>query len=332
MADKKRPVIFSGMQPSGALTLGSYMGALKSWVALSGEYDCFYSIVDLHAITARQSKEELRSRCLEQLAQYIAAGLDPDRCTLFIQSHVPAHAELSWVLNCYTMYGELGRMVQFKDKSAKNADNINAGLFTYPVLQAADILLYQTNLVPVGQDQKQHVELSRDIANRFNGIYGDVFTLPEPFIPETGARVMSLSDPAQKMSKSDPGGCIQLLDPPETILRHFKRAVTDSGGEVRYDPKEKPGVSNLMSIYAAAADKTYEAIEAEFAGLGYGAFKTAVGEAVVECLRPMREKTLALLEDTIYLTQVYTQGAERAARVAEKTLEEVYETIGFVLK
>ena len=332
MTKEKRPVIFSGMQPSGALTLGSYMGALKSWVSLSREYDCFYCIVDLHAITVRQDPETLRRTCLEQLAQYIAAGLDPDICTLLIQSHVPAHAELNWILNCYTMYGELGRMVQFKDKSAKNAENVNAGLFTYPVLQAADILLYQANLVPVGEDQKQHVELSRDVAQRFNGVYGDVFTLPEAFIPKVGARVMSLSDPSQKMSKSDPGGCIHLMDPPETILRHFKRAVTDSGGEVRYDPVEKPGVSNLIGIYAAVTGKTIEAIEAEFSGQGYGAFKAAVGEAVVECLRPIQEKTRALLEDKVYLTQVYTNSAQRAAGVAEKTLKEVYEKIGFVAR
>ena len=332
MTKEKRPVIFSGAQPSGALTLGSYMGALKNWVSLSKEYDCFYCIVDLHAITVRQDPATLRRTCLEQLAQYIACGLDPDACTLFIQSHVPAHAELNWILNCYTMYGELGRMVQFKDKSARNADNINAGLFTYPVLQAADILLYQANLVPVGEDQKQHVELSRDIANRFNGVYGDVFTLPEPFIPKVGARVMSLSDPTQKMSKSDPGGNVYLLDSPEAILRHFKRAVTDSESEVRYDPKEKPGVSNLIGIYAAATGKSHAAIEAEFSGQGYGAFKTAVGEAVVELLRPIQEKTQALLQDKTYLTQIYTQSAERASRVAERTLKKVYKKLGFVLK
>ena len=330
MKNEKRPVILSGMQPSGHLTLGSYMGALKNWVALSNEYDCFYCIVDLHAITVRQEPAVLRHTCLEQLAQYIAAGMNPDESTLFIQSHVPAHAELNWVLNCYAMFGELGRMVQFKDKSAKHAENINAGLFTYPVLQAADILLYQTNLVPVGEDQRQHLELSRDIAIRFNGIYGDVFTVPEAYIPKVGAKIMSLSDPTQKMSKSDPGGCVHLLDPPEVILKAFKRAVTDSGGEVRYDPQEKPGVSNLMSIYSTVTGRDFDAIEAEFAGQGYGAFKTTVGEAVVEFLRPFQEKTHALMQDRAYLAQVYTQGADRAAERANKTLRKVYKKVGFV--
>ncbi|MCL2843381.1 MAG: tryptophan--tRNA ligase [Oscillospiraceae bacterium] len=330
---EKKPVIFSGMQPSGALTLGSYMGALQNWVNLSDAYDCYYCIVDLHAITSRQEPAELRRRCLDQIAQYIACGLDPAKSTLFIQSHVPAHAELSWILNCYTMFGELSRMTQFKDKSTRNTDNINAGLFTYPVLMTADILLYQAELVPVGDDQRQHVELARDVANRFNGIYGDVFTLPKSFIPEEGARIMSLADSTRKMSKSEPaGGCIYLMDKPEVILKSFKRAVTDSGGDVRYDQAEKPGVSNLMTIYSVATGKSYDAIEAEFSGLGYGAFKTAVGESVVELFRPIREKAEALLADKAYLVSVYTDAADHAARAANKTLRKVYKKIGFVAK
>jgi len=330
---EKKKTIFSGMQPSGALTLGSYMGALQNWVRFSEEYDCFYCIVDLHAITARQEPAELRRRCLEQIAQYIACGLDPDTCCLFIQSHVPAHAELAWVLNCYTMFGELSRMTQFKDKSARNADNINAGLFTYPALMAADILLYQASLVPVGGDQKQHVELSRDIATRFNGVYGDVFQIPEPFIPKEGKRIMSLSDPTSKMSKSDPaGGCIYIMDKPEVILKSFKRAVTDSDGEIRYAPSEKPGVTNLINIYAVASGKTPEEIEAEFAGQGYGTFKETVGEAVVELLRPIRERAEALMKDKAYLESVYRKSAEHANRVAGRTLQKVYKKVGFVAK
>jgi len=329
----KKPVIFSGMQPSGALTLGSYMGALQNWVNLSDEYDCFYCIVDLHAITARQNPTELRKRCLEQIAQYIACGLDPESCCLFIQSHVPAHAELGWVLNCYTMFGELARMTQFKDKSAKNADNINAGLFTYPALMTADILLYQASLVPVGDDQRQHLEIARDITNRFNGIYGDVFTVPEAFIPKEGARIMSLSNPTNKMSKSDPaGGCVYIMDKPEVILKSFKRAVTDSDGEIRYAPTEKPGVTNLINIYSVATGKTPQEIEAEFAGQGYGVFKETVGEAVVELLRPFREKAEALLSDKAYLESVYKQSAEHANRIAQRTLQKVYKKIGFVAR
>ena len=330
---EKRQVIFSGIQPSGNLTLGTYMGALRNWVSLSDQYDCFYCIVDLHAITTRQEPSVLRRNCLEQLAQYIACGLDPEKNTLFIQSHVSAHAELSWVLNCYTMYGELGRMTQFKDKSALNAENINAGLFTYPALMAADIFLYETNLVPVGDDQRQHLELSRDIAARFNGVYGDVFTVPEPFIPKVGARIMSLSNPERKMSKSDSGGgCVYLLDRPEDIMRSFKRAVTDNESDVRYAPAEKPGISNLMGIYSAATGKTYDEIEAEFSSAGYGAFKVAVGEAVVELTRPIREETERLLKDKAYLAEVYTTAAQKAAYVANRTLRKVYKKLGFVQK
>ncbi|MDR0838210.1 MAG: tryptophan--tRNA ligase [Oscillospiraceae bacterium] len=331
--DNKK-IILSGIQPSGKLTLGSYLGAIKNWAELAEEYDCYYAIVDMHAITVRQEPAELRRTTLEQIAQYVAAGLDPEKNTLFIQSHVSAHAELGWVLSCYTMFGELSRMTQFKDKSAKNSENINAGLFTYPALMAADILLYQADLVPVGDDQKQHVEICRDIAQRFNGIYGDTFKIPEPFIPKIGARIMSLQEPESKMSKSDKtaGGCIYLMDKPEDILRAFKRAVTDSDTAVRYDPQEKPGVSNLMQIYAACSGKTLEAIAAEFDGRGYGDFKAAVGEAVVETLRPIREETTRLLGDKAYLESIYKSGAERAARAANRTLQKVYKKLGFVAK
>lgn len=332
MEEKKR--ILSGIKPSGELTLGSYLGAIKNWVELSSEYECFYMMADMHAITVRQNPAELRRRTLLQLAQYIACGLDPKENTIFIQSHVPAHAELSWVLSCYTMFGELSRMTQFKDKSAKNATNINAGLFTYPVLMAADILIYQADLVPVGEDQKQHVELTRDIATRFNGVYGDVFTMPEPFIPKTGARIMSLQEPANKMSKSeqDNGGCVCLLDKPETIMKAFKRAVTDSDTCVRYDPEGKPGISNLMQIYSVITGKSFSEIEDAFAGAGYGVFKTTVGEAVVELLRPVREEAERLFADKAYLESVYKDGAERAAYVADKTVRKVYKKVGFVPK
>ena len=324
--------IFSGIQPSGELTLGSYMGAIKNWVALQDEYDCLYCIVDLHAITVRQNPAEMRRRSVEQLAQYIACGLDPQKNIMFIQSHVPQHAELGWVLGCYTQFGELSRMTQFKDKSAKHKDNITAGLFTYPVLMAADILLYQADLVPVGADQKQHVELCRDIAQRFNGIYSDTFTLPEPFIPKMGARIMSLGNPENKMSKSDPDGCIYLMDKPEDVMRKFKRAVTDSEMAVKYDKENKPGISNLLTIYCAATGKTIEEAEAEFVGQGYGVFKPAVGEAVVELMRPIREEAQRLLADKAYLEGVYRDGAEKAQYLARKTLAKVHRKIGFVAR
>ena len=331
-APRKR--IFSGIQPSGDLTLGSYMGAIKNWVPLQDEYDCIYCIVDMHAITVRQDPALLRRRTLEQLAQYIACGLDPEKNTLFIQSHVPAHAELGWVLNCYTMFGELSRMTQFKDKSAKHKDNINGGLFTYPALMAADILLYQPDFVPVGEDQKQHVELTRNIVQRFNGIYGDVFKMPEPYIPKAGARIMGLTTPDSKMSKSIPEGCVFLMEKPEDIARKFKRAITDSDTErcVHFDPEHKPGVANLMNIYSAVTGKTFEEIEAEFDGLGYGKFKPAVGEAVVECLRPIREEATHILADKAYLEKVYTEGAQKASYVANKTLRKVYKKVGFVAR
>ena len=332
----KKKVMLSGIQPSGDLTLGSYLGAIKNWKERAEEFDCYYFMADLHSITVRQVPADLRRRTMEQLAQYIACGLDPEKNTLFVQSHVPAHTQLGWVLDCYTMFGELSRMTQFKDKSQKNAENINAGLFTYPALMAADILLYQPDYVPVGGDQKQHVELCRDVAERFNGVYGDVFKIPEPYIPKVGARIMSLTTPTNKMSKSDhdQNGCVYLMEKPEDIARKFKKAVTDSDTErcVRYAPEEKPGVANLMSIYSACTGKTFEEIEREFDGLGYGALKPAVGEAVIETLRPIREEAQRLMKDKAYLESVYRDGAEKAERIANKTLRKVYKKVGFVAR
>ena len=334
MSDKK--IMLSGIKPSGDLTLGSYLGAIKNWAARAEEFDCYYFMADMHAITVRQDPAALRRRTLEQLAQYIACGLDPEKCTLFIQSHVHQHAELGWVLNCYAMFGELSRMTQFKDKSAKNADNINGGLFTYPSLMAADILLYQPDLVPVGEDQKQHVELTRNIVQRFNGVYGDVFKMPEPYIPKVGARIMSLTNPAAKMSKSENGdtGRVTLMDDPGVIMKQFKRAITDSDTErcVRYDPENKPGVANLMTIYSSVTGRTFPEIEAEFDGLGYGRFKPAVGEAVVEMVRPIQEETRRILADKAYLEGVYRAGAEKASLVADRTLRKVYKKLGFVAR
>ena len=331
MNEKK--VILSGAQPSGLLHLGNYLGAFRNWAELAKEFDCYYAIVDMHAIVSRQVPAALRKTQYEQLAQYIAIGMDPEKNTLFIQSHVPAHAQLAWVLNCYTMFGELNRMTQFKDKSAKNEENINAGLFTYPTLQAADILLYQADLVPVGEDQKQHIELTRDIAVRFNGIYGDTFKLPDIYTTKTGARIMDLQIPTSKMAKSemDTGGCVFILDKPEDIMRKFKRAVTDSETSVRYDVQNKPGVSNLMQIYSACTGKTYPEIEDEFNGLGYGDFKKRVGEVVVEMFRPIREETERILSDKAYLESVYKLGAEKASYTANKTLRKVYKKIGFIV-
>ena len=329
-APRKR--MLSGIKPSGDLTLGSYLGAIRNWRDRAEEFDCYYFMADLHAITVRQNPADLRRRTMEQLAQYIACGLDPEKNVLFIQSHVHQHAELGWVLNCYSMFGELSRMTQFKMKSQQHADNITAGLFTYPVLMAADILLYQADLVPVGEDQKQHVELCRDIATRFNYVFPDTFTLPEPFIPKMGARIMSLGNPENKMSKSDPDGCVYLMDKPEDILRKFKRAVTDCETAVRYDRENKPGISNLLTIYCAATGKTLAEAEAEFADQGYGVFKPAVGEAVVETLRPIREESERLLKDKAYLESVYKAGAEKASYIANKTLRKVYKKVGFVAK
>lgn len=332
----KKEIIFSGVQPSGKLTLGNYLGAIRNFGPLQEAYDCVYCVVDMHAITVRQDPASLRRATLELLAQYIACGIDPQKSTLFIQSHVAAHAELAWVLSCFTMFGEASRMTQFKDKSAKHSDNVNVGLFTYPILMAADILLYQTNLVPVGIDQSQHVEICRDIATRFNNTFSDTFTIPEGYYPKTGegAKVMSLSDPTKKMSKSDENenGFILLLDQPEVIMRKFRRAVTDSDASIHMDPINKPGVANLIQIYALASGKSVPEIEAEFAGRGYGDFKPAVGEAVVELLRPIRETTEDLLRNKDYLESVYKEGAQKAAYQARRTLDKVYRKIGFVAR
>ncbi len=326
----KKPTIFSGIQPSGNLTLGNYLGAIKNWIGFQDTYDCIYCVVDMHAITVRQVPAELRKNTYELLALYLAAGIDPGKCTLFVQSHVPAHAQLGWVLDCYTMFGELSRMTQFKDKSAKNADNVNAGLFTYPALMAADILLYQTDLVPVGQDQKQHLELARDIANRFNGIYGNVFKVPEGFIPKAGAKIMSLSEPEKKMSKSDTDfGSVRILDSRQELLKKFKRAVTDSDTVVRY-AEGKYGINNLMNIYSCFTGKSHEEIEREFDGKGYGDFKMAVGEAVADGLAPLQAEFARLMGDKAYLESIMKKGAETASYLAMKTMRKVYKKIGFI--
>ena len=326
--DKK--VLFSGMQATGTLTLGNYLGALKNWVTLSDEYECFYSVVDLHSITVRQDPATLRKRARALLTLYIAAGLDPEKNCIYYQSHVSGHAELSWILNCYTYMGELSRMTQFKDKSAKHADNINAGLFTYPTLMAADILLFQTDLVPVGIDQMQHLELTRDIAQRFNGIYGDVFTVPEAYIGKTGAKIMSLQDPAKKMSKSDenPNGSIYLMDDPDTIMRKCKRAVTDSEATILYRD-EQPGIKNLLDIYCACMGKTPDEAVKEFDGLGYGAFKEAIGEAVISVLKPVQDRVAELNKDKSYIDGIIKTNAEKANYYATKTLRKVQRKVGF---
>ncbi len=322
--------IFSGIQPSGMLTIGNYLGAIKNWVALQDEYHCYYCVVDMHAITVRQEAADLRKRCLDTLALLLAAGLCPDKNTIYFQSHVSCHAELMWVLNCYTYIGELSRMTQFKEKSERHADNINAGLYTYPVLMAADILLFGTDMVPVGADQKQHLEITRDIAQRFNNVYGDVFTIPEPYIGKAGARIMSLAEPENKMSKSDdnPNAYISLLDPPDVIMRKFKRAVTDSDGEIRYG-EDKPGVSNLISIYSAVTGKTFSEVEAEFAGEGYGVFKTRVADAVCSELKPLQQEYAKIRADKGYLNDVIQTGAERAGQSAVKMLRKVHKKIGY---
>jgi len=328
IGDKK--VLFSGMQATGSLTLGNYLGALKNWVTLSDEYECFYSVVDMHSITVRQDPAELRKRARALLTLYIAAGLDPEKNCIYYQSHVSGHSELMWILNCFTYMGELNRMTQFKDKSAKHADNINAGLFTYPVLMAADILLFQADVVPVGIDQMQHLELTRDLAIRFNNIYGDVFTVPEPYIGKRGARVMSLQDPFKKMSKSDENmnASIYLMDDPDTIMRKFKRAVTDSEACVRYRD-EQPGIKNLLEIYCACTGKTVEEAEKEFDGRGYGEFKLAVGESVVDVLKPLQERVAQLNKDKAYIDQVIKNNAEKASYYSMKTLRKVQKKVGF---
>jgi len=327
----KKKVIFSGMKPSGTMTLGNYIGAVRNWKLLEDEYDCIYSVVDMHAITVRQNAAELRRNCVELLASYLAAGLDPEKSLIYFQSHVPQHAELSWILSCYTYIGELQRMTQFKDKSQKNETNLNAGLFTYPVLMAADILLYQTDLVPIGADQKQHLELARNIAIRFNNLYSDTFTVPDGFFPKVGARIMSLSDPTAKMSKSESehdDSYISIVDEPDAIRRKFKRAVTDSEAEVRFDVENKPGVSNLMSILSALTGTSFEAIETAYASQGYGKFKADVAEAVVEALAPIQAEHKRLLADKSYLQRIMNTSTERAAQAAERTMRKVRRKVG----
>lgn len=329
MINDKR-VLFSGMQATGSLTLGNYLGALKNWVTLNDEYECFFSVVDLHSITVRQNPAELRKRARALLTLYIAAGLDPEKNCIYYQSHVSGHAELSWILNCYTYMGELNRMTQFKDKASKHSDNINAGLYTYPVLMAADILLYQADVVPVGADQMQHLEITRDIGERFNNIYGDVFTIPEAYVGKVGARIMSLQDPAKKMSKSDenPNASIYLTDDADTIIRKFKRAVTDSGSDIIYS-EEKPGIRNLMDIYSVCSGKTIDEVTKEFDGKGYGEFKLAVGEAVVDVLKPIQERVDQLTKDKGYIDGIIKANGEKANYYANKTLRKVQKKIGF---
>lgn len=329
MLDGKK-TLFSGMQATGNLTLGNYMGALKNWVTLNEEYECFYCVVDMHSITVRQDPAELRRRARALLTLYIAAGLDPEKNCLYYQSHVSAHAELSWILNCYTYMGELNRMTQYKDKSAKHADNINAGLFTYPVLMAADILLFQSDVVPVGVDQKQHLELARDIGERFNGIYGDVFTIPEPYIGKIGAKIMSLQEPNKKMSKSDENlnASIYLMDDPDTIIRKFKRAVTDSDNQILYS-EDKPGIKNLIDIYSTATGKSIDDVVKEFDGKGYGDFKLAVGESVVSVLKPIQDRVAELSKNKDYIDGIIKTNGEKASYYANKTLRKVQKKVGF---
>lgn len=330
---EKKKKILSCIQPSGIPTLGNYLGALKNWKLLSDEFDSAFAVADLHAITVRQDPKKLRQQITEVFALLLAIGLDPEKSIIFIQSQVPAHAQLAWILNCYTQFGEMSRMTQFKDKSQSHADNVNVGLFSYPVLMAADILLYQADLVPVGADQKQHLEIARDIASRFNGIYGKTFTIPDPYIGKQGARVMSLQDPMKKMSKSDPNpkSFISVFDEPNTIMKKIRSAVTDSEGGVYYG-EGKEGVNNLMGIYSCCTGLAMEQIEKDFAGKGYGDFKNAVGEAVVEELRPVRERFNMLMKDQAYLMEVASKGAETASRIADRTLHKAMKKCGFIIK
>lgn len=331
LVQTQKQMILSGIQPTGMFTLGNFIGAVRHWVKLQEDYQCAYMIADLHAITVRQDPAQLRSQIRDSFAVLLACGVNPDQSLLFLQSHVSAHAELAWILSCSTQFGELSRMTQFKDKGSKHPQNSNAGLFTYPVLQAADILLYQANFVPVGADQKQHLELARDIATRFNHVYGDTFTLPEPYIASMGGKVMSLADPEKKMSKSDDNqnGYVSILDPPEVIVKKFKRAVTDSDREIRY-AQGKDGVNNLMTIYSILTEQSFEAIERDFSGKGYGEFKQAVGEVVAESLRPVREEYARLVKEKAYLEEQYCKGAAGAERVAQRTIRKVYKKVGFV--
>ena len=331
MGEEEKKILFSAVQPSGAVTIGNYIGAIRNFVKLQEEYDCFYAVADLHAITVRQEPAVLRKNTLALAALFLACGIDPEKCVVFIQSHVPAHCELTWVLNTVTYPGELSRMTQFKDKSAKHAENVNMGLMDYPVLMASDILLYQAALVPVGADQKQHLEITRDLAVRFNNRYGQTFTVPEPYIPKgSGAKIMSLADPSKKMSKSDdnPNAFVTMSDDKDTIIRKFKRAITDSGNEVRFS-EDKPGVSNLIAIYGAFTGKTVSETEKEFEGRGYGDFKLAVGEAVADALAPVQAEQVRLLKDKEYLNSVLKRGAESAFRAARRTLSKVYRKVGF---
>ncbi|MAW03239.1 MAG: tryptophan--tRNA ligase [Alteromonas sp.] len=331
-----KPVVLSGCQPSGQLTLGNYMGALKQWVSMQDDHDCLYMIVDLHAITVRQDPKQLAEACLDGLSLYLACGIDPQKSTLFLQSHVPEHAQLSWVLNCYAQMGELNRMTQFKDKSAKNENNINVGLYSYPVLQAADILLYQADKVPVGEDQKQHLELTRDIATRVNNLYGDVFRLPDPYIPDFGARIMSLQEPEKKMSKSDnnPNNFIGLLEDPKKLAKKIKRAVTDSDEQanIYFNPTEKPGVSNLLTLLSLATGKSIKELEPEYTDKMYGHLKGDVADAVVALLEPIQARYAEIRADRAYLDDVMRQGADKASARAAETLAKVYKAVGFIPK
>lgn len=330
---RERPVILSGIQPSGRLTIGHYAGALRNWAALQQTHECYFMIADLHAITVRQDPAELRQCTLETAALFLACGIDPQQSVLFVQSHVPEHTQLAWVLACLTGMGECSRMTQFKEKSAQYRHNVNVGLFAYPILMAADILLYQADLVPVGADQKQHLELARNLAERFNHHYGQTFRVPEPYIPPVGAKIMSLQEPRKKMSKSDPNenAVLFLTDPPEAIQRKIRRAVTDSGREIRYDEQQRPGLSNLMVLYQLATGKSVADIEQEFAGAGYADLKAALIEALIEFLRPIREEYERLQRERGYLLQLLAQGAEQARERAQQTLRLVYDRIGFLL-
>lgn len=328
----QKPVILSGIQPSGELMIGNYIGAIRNWKAMQDDYDCLYALVDLHSITVRQDPKELRKRCKDFLALYIACGLDPDKNTLFVQSHVPEHAQLAWVLNCFTYLGELTRMTQYKIKSSKQGKHSVVGLFEYPVLMAADILLYQTKLVPVGEDQKQHIELTRDVAIRFNHLYGPVFTIPEPYIPKQGGRIMSLQDPLSKMSKSDANtnAYIALLDPPKKVLKKMKRAVTDSGKEILYDKQDKPGITNLLDIYATVSGIPVPELEERYRGKGYGVFKQDLAEQVNAFLAPIQEKFAQIRYDDAYLSGILAKGAATARERAQKTLQQVHDAVGFI--
>ena len=328
--DEKK-TLYSAIQPTNNLTIGNYVGAISNWLKLQQDYDCYFSIANMHAITVRQNPAELRQKTLALLALYIACGIDPEKCCLYIQSHVPAHAELCWVLNSFTYVGEMERMTQFKDKSARHAENVNMGLMDYPVLMAADILLYQAQYVPVGEDQRQHLEIARDIAQRFNNALSPTFTVPEGLFLKVGAKINDLQDPSKKMSKSgeNPNGSIFLSDDRDTVIRKFKRAVTDSGSEIKYDPENKPGVSNLLTIYSVFSGKTVAEAEADFTGKGYGDFKLAVGESVADKLAPIQAEQARLLVDKDYLNTILKSGAERASRTAGRTLSKVYKKIGF---